>query len=506
MSANTNDMSGGKPLKLLLLFTLPMLVSVTFQQLYNIADSVIAGKFLGNDALAAVSASYPITVIFTNIGTGLGVGCSIVCSRAYGEKNYTKLKSAVSTSFLSFLMIAAALTVIGWFTTEPLLRLLSTPEDIMSEAAGYLKFYVLGMIFSFLYNSCVSAFQALGNSRIPLYFLIFSTVFNVGIDILFVTAFGMSAWGLSLATVIAQGVACVGSVIVLARILHETGNASEATTEGQAVTDEPAALKRRNPFVNIAIGVKTVFSFVFEKKAYKKLDGAVLKEIMYIGVPTVVQQSAVSIGQLFIQNLVNSYGNIVIAGYGAGLKINMFCVNILFTTSNALSIFVSQNIGADKPERVLTGTRAATIMVAVTCATLMAICLPLSDFLVSLFTEAGEGAAEVIAVGQTMLTVIVPFYTILSVKSITDAVLKGAGKMLGFILGTSVDLLLRVSCAYLFSYLFGSSSGIWWSWIPGWVIGTAISLAFYIVYRARLVRSLRTPSPDPETVDELIAD
>lgn len=166
-------MSRGKPLKLLLLFTLPMLVSVTFQQLYNIADSVIAGKFLGNDALAAVSASYPITVIFTNIGTGLGVGCSIVCSRAYGEKNYTKLKSAVSTSFLSFLMIAAALTLIGWFTTEPLLRLLSTPESIMSEAAGYLKFYVLGMVFAFLYNSCMSAFQALGNSRIPLYFLIF---------------------------------------------------------------------------------------------------------------------------------------------------------------------------------------------------------------------------------------------------------------------------------------------------------------------------------------------
>lgn len=501
MSANTNDMSKGNPLKLLLLFTLPMLVSVTFQQLYNIADSVIAGKFLGNDALAAVSASYPITVIFTNIGTGLGVGCSIVCSRAYGEKNYSKLKTAVSTSFISFLIIAAALTVIGWFTTAPLLRLLSTPDDIMSEAVGYLEFYVLGMIFSFLYNSCVSAFQALGNSRIPLYFLIFSTVFNVGIDILFVTVCGMSAWGLSLATVIAQGVACVGSVIVLARILHETGKSDE-----QSDADAAEIPKKKNPFVNIAIGVKTICSFLFEKKSYKKLDGSVLKEIMYIGVPTVVQQSAVSIGQLFIQNLVNSYGKVVIAGYGAGLKINMFCVNILFTTSNALSIFVSQNIGADKPERVITGTRAASLMVAVTCAILMAICLPLSGFLVGLFAETGAGSAEVIAVGKQMLTVIVPFYVVLSVKSVTDAVLKGAGKMLGFILGTSVDLFLRVACAYLFSYLSGSAAGIWWSWIPGWIIGTAISLSFYLVYRTRLVRSLREITPDPETVDEIIAD
>ncbi len=503
MSANTNDMSRGKPLKLLLLFTLPMLVSVTFQQLYNIADSVIAGKFLGNDALAAVSASYPITVIFTNIGTGLGVGCSIVCSRAYGEKNYIKLKSAVSTSFISFFIIAAGLTVAGWFTTEPLLRLLSTPESIMSEAAGYLKFYVLGMVFAFLYNSCMSAFQALGNSRIPLYFLIFSTVFNVIVDILFVTVCGMSAWGLSLATVIAQGVACVGSMIVLARILHETGSGTSGDEEAE---ESPAPAPKRNPFVNIAVGVRVIISFFFEKKPYKKLDGGALKEIMYIGVPTVVQQSAVSIGQLFIQNLVNSYGNTVIAGYGAGIKINTFCISILFTTSNALSIFVSQNIGAGKPDRVITGTRAATIMVAVTCAVLMALCLPLSGFLISLFAEAGEGSDAVIAVGRQMLVSIVPFYAVLSVKSVTDSVLKGASKMLGFILGTSVDLLLRVSCAYLFTWLLDSPSGIWWSWAPGWLIGTAISLAFYLVYRSRLVRSLRASSPDPELVDEITGD
>lgn len=476
MSNNTGDMSKGKPLGLLIAFALPMLISVTFQQLYNIADSVIAGKFLGNDALAAVSASYPITAIFTNIGTGLGVGCSIVCSRAYGEKNYAKLKTATSTSFIAFAVAALALTVVGYFTTEPLLRLLSTPESVMDEASGYLRFYVLGMLFSFLYNSCVAAFQAVGNSRVPLYFLVFSTVFNVGIDILFVTAFGTGAWGLSLATVVAQAVACVGSVIVLARVLHRLGREEN---------DE-----KRGLFARLSVGVSALFTYVFGKKEYKRFDGAILKEIAYVGVPTVVQKSAVSVGQLFIQRLVNSFGETVMAGFGAAIKINTFAISILFTTSDALSIFVSQNIGAGKPDRVLKGTRAASLMVAVTCAVVVAVCLPLSDFLVGLFAESGSVSDSVIAVGTEMLTVVAPFYAVVSVKSITDSVIKGASKMTGFILGTSIDLLCRVACAYLFVYLLGSPSGIWWSWAPGWIVGTLVSLVFYLVYRSALKKEI----------------
>ncbi|MFR6640191.1 MAG: MATE family efflux transporter [Christensenellales bacterium] len=187
------------------------------------------------------------------------------------------------------------------------------------------------------------------------------------------------------------------------------------------------------------------------------------------------------------------------------MKINTFCISILFTTSNALSIFVSQNIGAGKPDRVITGTRAATIMVAVTCAVLMALCLPLSGFLISLFAEAGEGSDAVIAVGRQMLVSIVPFYAVLSVKSVTDSVLKGASKMLGFILGTSVDLCCACPariCLRGCSIRRPVSGGVG----LGWLIGTAISLAFYLVYRSRLVRSLRASSPDPELVDEITGD
>ena len=187
----TKDMSKGNTLKVLIMFTLPMILSVSFQQLYNLADSVIAGQMLGKAALAAVSASYPVTMIFMAVGTGLSVGCSVVTSRIYGEKDYLKLKTAVSTAFISFAAIAIICSVAGWFLAEPVLRLLSTPEEIIKDSTQYLAVYVLGLVFVFLYNSCSATFQALGNSNIPLFFLIFSTIFNIALDIIFLYYFKM---------------------------------------------------------------------------------------------------------------------------------------------------------------------------------------------------------------------------------------------------------------------------------------------------------------------------
>ena len=151
-------MSRGNPLKLMIAFTLPMLLSVSFQQLYNVADSVIAGQLLGENALAAVSASFPITMIFMSIGAGLSVGCSVVSSRLYGEKDFVRLKGAISTAFLLFTALAVVLTVAGFFATEPLLRLLSTPESVLADSVSYLQIYILGIFFIFIYNLCHSVF------------------------------------------------------------------------------------------------------------------------------------------------------------------------------------------------------------------------------------------------------------------------------------------------------------------------------------------------------------
>ncbi|MBQ8882958.1 MAG: MATE family efflux transporter, partial [Clostridia bacterium] len=176
---NTVDMSQGKPWKLIFIFALPMLLSVTFQQLYNVADSVIAGQMIGTNALAAVTASFPITMIFISVAMGLSAGFSVVSGRVYGEKNYSKLKSATSTAFVLSSIVALVLTVVGIFCAEPILRLLATPENVLDDSVAYLRYYVVGVLFTFIYNCCTATFQSLGNSRIPLFFLIFSTVFNV---------------------------------------------------------------------------------------------------------------------------------------------------------------------------------------------------------------------------------------------------------------------------------------------------------------------------------------
>lgn len=478
--ANTKDMSIGRPLMALILFALPMVLSVSFQQLYNIADSVIAGQFLGKDALAAVSASYPITMIFMAVGTGLSVGCSVVTSRIYGEKDYNKLKCAVSTAFISFTVIAAAFTLVGYFSSAPLLALLNTPAEIMKDSTDYLAVYMFGLVFIFIYNSCSAVFQALGNSKIPLFFLIFSTLFNIALDVIFIKVGGMGVWSLSLATVVAQGIACLGSLAVLWYVLTNLETAKEeAAISAAGGTPVKVGFGRK-----IAKTFRSMGAFFFGKKVYRRFGFSVFKEVMIIGIPSVVQSSTVSIGQLLLQNLVNGFGTDVVAGYGAAMKINSFAISILATVGNALSIFVSQNLGAGKPERIRQGARAGVGMIVVLTSVFVPVIMIAARQLVSLFVDDAD-AQQVLQVGSLILTIITPFYFVVVFKFICDSVLKGVGAMNGFIWSTMVDLVLRVGCSYLFAYTIGGYLGIWWSWNIGWVVGAAVSVAFYFFGRWR---------------------
>ena len=469
--SKTVDMSKGNATKLLFLFTLPMLLSATFQQLYNIADSVIAGQLLGKDALAAVSASFPITMIFVSIGMGLSTGCSVVCGKVYGEKDYNRLKSVVSTSFISFLLIGIFFTVLGFVITEPILRLLSTPESIIKDSVDYLQYYVLGIVFTLLYNVCNATFRALGNSKIPLFFLIFSTVFNVILDIIFLNVFHMGVYSLSLATVIAQGIAAVLSVAVLMSMLSKL----EKTEKTENVRKGLRGIAH-----TLSMTISSFWTYCFGKKIYHRFVGADLKEIMRIGVPSVIQHSTISIGQLFIQNLVNSYGEDVVAGYGAAQKINLFTISLIMTFGSALSVFVSQNIGARTPERIKEGIKATLWMNAVMTAALILVIMLFAPQLVSLFVD-GVGAEKVISTGQEMLYIITPFYALLVFKGTVDNVMCGAGYMKGFIPGTFVDLGVRVVGAYVLAAVSGSSMGIWWSWPMGWVFGCLIAGLFFFL-------------------------
>lgn len=436
VSKMITDMTEGRPFGILWRFTVPMLISVMFQQLYNIVDSVVAGKFVGVDALAAVGASYPVTMIFMAVATGLNIGCSVVISLYFGAKEYEQMKSAVSTSLLTVLGISVLLTVIGLVFSRPLMSLLKTPEDIFGDSALYLNIYICGLIFLFMYNICTGVFTALGDSRTPLYFLIASSVGNIILDLVFVICFHMGVAGVAWATFLAQGVSSVLAFITL---------------------------KKR---------LKSVIS-----GAYDKFSSSMLKKIMEVAVPSILQQSFISVGNLFVQGLINSYGSTVVAGYSAGMKINTFAITSFTTLGNGVSSFTAQNMGARKMDRVSKGFRSGVIMVLSVAVPVFLLFFFGGRPIVELFmSEGGERAA---GVGVEFLRITSPFYAVISLKLIADGILRGAGAMKAFMIATFSDLILRVILAFVLSGFWGET-GIWLSWPVGWVIGTSLSVGFYL--------------------------
>ena len=430
------DMTEGKPSGVLWRFTVPMLISVMFQQLYNIVDSVVAGKFVGVDALAAVGASYPITMIFMAVATGLNIGCSVVISLYFGAKEYKEMKTSISTSLISVFGISVVLTVLGLLLCKPLMTLLKTPQDIFGDSALYLNVYICGLVFLFMYNICTGVFTALGDSKTPLYFLIASSIGNIILDLVFVIVFKMGVGGVAWATFIAQGISSILAVITLKKRLK--------------AIDAPGYVK-------------------FSKGAFKK--------IMEISIPSILQQSFISIGNLFVQGLVNSYGSAVVAGYSAAIKVNTFAITSFTTLGNGVSSFTAQNMGAMKTERVNKGFRAGVAMVLSVVIPVFLVFFFGGKYVISLFMSDGGGKA--LEVGVEFLRIVSPFYIVVSLKLIADGVLRGAGAMKEFMVATFSDLILRVVLAFVFAGFIGAT-GIWLSWPVGWVIGTAFSMGFYL--------------------------
>ena len=430
------DMTQGKPFQVLWRFTIPMLVSVMFQQFYNIVDSIVAGKFVGVDALAAVGASYPITMIFMAVATGLNIGCSVVISLYFGAREYGKMKCCVSTSLISTLGIAVFLSGCGFLFSRPLMRLMNTPQNIFSDSALYLNIYIGGLIFLFLYNICTGVFTALGDSRTPLYLLIASSLGNIVLDLVFVIVFHMGVAGVAWATFIAQGISSLLAFVTLLRRLKDI----EA--------EEP----------------------------YSKFSWEMAGKISRVAVPSILQQSFISVGNLFVQGLINSYGSAVVAGYSAGMKVNTFAITCFSTLGNGLSSFTAQNTGAGRPERISQGFRAGVRLVLCVAGPPFLLFFMFSPSVIQLFmSKGGEAAAQV---GVEFLRIVSPFYMVISLKLIADGVLRGSGSMKAFMVSTFTDLILRVFLAFVLSVPFGAV-GIWMSWPAGWVIGTGISLFFY---------------------------
>lgn len=432
------DLTQGEPRKILWQFALPMFVSVIFQQLYNIADSIIVGNFAahGEDALAAVGASYPITMIFMAIAMGCNVGCAVVISQLFGAKRYREMKTAVSTTLLASLVLSVVLTAVGLLFSSLMLSMIRTPENIFLDADLYLRIYIGGFIFLFFYNVVTGIFTSLGDSKTPLYFLIGSSLSNIALDWVFVALFHWDVAGVAWATFICQGVACILALFTLRKRLKEV------------VCEEKPEL----------------FSW------------PMLKKIAAYAIPSILQQSFISVGNLFVQNLVNGFGSSVIAGYSAAIKINTFAITCFTTLGNAVSSFTAQNIGAGANDRVRQGLRAGIVMEFIIGVPFFVLCFFGSRMLIQLFMQGESQTA--LESGMMFLKIVSPFYFVVSLKLITDGLLRGSGAMVYFMIATFGDLILRVVLGYILAVPFGTT-GIWLSWPIGWTIGTALSLAFY---------------------------
>ncbi len=431
------DLTTGNPAKSLWLFCLPMFGSIVFQQLYNIADSLVAGKFIGENALAAVGNSYNITLIFIAFAFGCNIGCSVIVSQLFGAKDYKTMKTSVYTALIASAALCAVLMFVGLLSCDTLLRLMKTQAEIMADSSLYLTIYIWGLPFLFFYNIATGIFSALGDSKTPFIFLAFSSSANILIDILFVKSFSMGIAGVAWATFLCQGISCVLALFVV--------------------------LKR---LADIKVSGKVpVFSW------------NQLKKIAVVAIPSILQQSFISVGNMLIQGRINSFGVSVTAGYPAAVKLNNLVITSFTTIGNGISNFAAQNLGARKYERIRKGFLAGLKLVWCLCVPFCIIYIAFGKYLLLLFLN--ESSSTALLTGRQFLWILSPFYFVVSAKLTADGILRGTSAMKQFMAATFTDLILRVILSFVLSDMLNAATGIWLSWPIGWSIATVLSVFFY---------------------------
>lgn len=429
----------GNPGRALFLFALPMILGNLFQQFYNMADSMIVGQYVGEDALAAVGASYSLTTVFIMVAIGGGIGASVITSQYLGAQSYGKMKTSIYTALINFLIISMLLAAGGFLLNRNILTALKTPDNIIEDAVLYLKIYFCGLPFLFMYNILSAMFNALGKSQIPLGLLIFSSVLNVALDLYAVRVLGWGVAGVAIATVIAQGISALISFgILLWSLKHYK---------------------------------------VEEEEQVKLYDVEMLVRGTKIAIPSIIQQSIVSIGMLLVQSVVNSFGSSVLAGYSAGMRIESICIVPMIATGNAVSTFTAQNLGAGQPERVKKGYHAGLAMIAVFAVMICVILQVFHGSIIDAFLK-GDGGIDAYETGNAYLTFIGWFFALIGVKACTDGVLRGAGDVNVYMAANLVNLAFRVSFANLCAPIFGVQA-VWWAVPIGWGVNFLLSFIWY---------------------------
>ena len=431
------DLTVGNPQTVLWKFCMPLFGSIIFQQLYNIADSLVAGKFVGENALAAVGNSYEITLIFIAFAFGCNMGCSVVVSNLFGAKKYKEMKTAVYTACIFSGFVCILLMLIGILGSGMLLRLIRTPEEVFADSKLYLDIYAWGLPFVFFYNIATGIFSALGDSKTPFYFLAVSSLSNIAVDIWFVKAFHMGVAGVAWATFLCQGISCILAMIVVFKRLAK----------------------------------------IEEKEKAPLFDLTLLEQIVVIAIPSTLQQSFISIGNIIIQSIINGFGAPVMAGYSAAVKLNNLVITSFTTLGNGISNYTAQNLGARKLDRVKQGFGVGIKLVWMLSLPLFLLYFFGGNIVLKLFMDAPTKLA--MQTGITFLKILSPFYFVVSAKLVADGILRGSGMMKKFMIATFTDLILRVLLAFCFSRTALGATGIWCAWPIGWCVAAVLSIGFY---------------------------
>ncbi len=429
------DLSKGPVGRQIFFFALPMLLGNVFQQMYNIVDTIIIGQYIGTEALAAAGASFPVIFVLISLVIGITTGITIIISQYYGAKDFAAVRRAIDTAFIFLFFASIGLTILGLVFIGDIWRLIGLPEHLVPDATLYFSIYAGGLVLMFGYNATSAVLRGLGDSRTPLYFLIISSILNIGFDLLFVLVFGWGIGGVAFATVLAQGIAFALSVIYL---------------------------NHTHKLIRFSLRGLT-------------FDPAIFRKSLRIGIPTGMQHTFVSLGMLALISIVNRFGTNTIAAYTIAWRIDSFAALPAMNFGLALTTFVGQNLGANRPERVKQGLKATLMMTAALSLSVTLVAWVFGKQLMGVFTSD----PQVIAIGYGYLVIISSFYVVFSSMFVTQAVMRGAGDTLIPMFITLVALwLLRIPAAHYLSEHFGVQ-GIWWGIPIAWVFGLVASYTYY---------------------------
>lgn len=442
MRDNTVNMTEGSPVRLLLAFSVPMLIGNIFQQLYNLVDSVIVGQFVGAQALAAIGATGSITFFFFALCNGIGAGGGIVTSHFFGEGNTDKVKNCIANTAYIMLVIPTTIGAIAFFTAGPILRLLNTPDSIMADSKAYMQIMCVCMVMISVYNFASSMLRALGDSKTPLYFLIFSCILNGVLDVIFVYNLKLGVWGAGIATLISNMV-CGTLCLVFAF--------------------------KTNPYFKMSRGDWRV-------------NPVILGRCIKLGVPLSLQFSLIAISCMALQRVVNSFGPVAVAAFTATSRIEQLIHQPYGTLGTALSTYTGQNYGAKKHDRIIEGYRKSMLMMAI----FTVLMIPLIQIFGSPITRLFVKEPEVIEMGARALRITSWFYIFLGVIYVVRGVLNGIGDATFALINGVTEVVGRfVVPVALCAVAAIGVWGIWWSVGIVWFLSGLTALLRYL-YMKRL--------------------